>query len=119
MERLLILNPGSTSTKLAVFEGEEPLFVESITHSAEELAPFDCVADQYEFRSNLVTECLNKHGIALDSLTGIVSRGGAVVNAMLFYLQAAMAGETTVGSAMHFRRVGKHEGIVIGDHVFW
>ena len=48
MERLLILNPGSTSTKLAVFDGEEPLFVESITHSAEELAPFDCVADQYE-----------------------------------------------------------------------
>ena len=44
MERLLILNPGSTSTKLAVFDGEEPLFVESITHSAEELAPFDCVA---------------------------------------------------------------------------
>ena len=41
MERLLILNPGSTSTKLAVFDGEEPLFVESITHSAEELAPFD------------------------------------------------------------------------------
>ena len=39
MERLLILNPGSTSTKLAVFDGEEPLFVESITHSAEELAP--------------------------------------------------------------------------------
>ena len=41
MERLLILNPGSTSTKLAVFDGEEPLFVESITHSAEELTPIE------------------------------------------------------------------------------
>ena len=61
MERLLILNPGSTSTKLAVFEGEEPLFVESITHSAEELAPYDCVADQYSFRRDLVLDCLKKH----------------------------------------------------------
>ena len=76
MERLLILNPGSTSTKLAVFEGEEPLFVESITHSAEELAPYDCVADQYGFRRDLVLECLKKHDITLESLTGIVSRGG-------------------------------------------
>ena len=40
MERLLILNPGSTSTKLAVFDEEEPLFVESIVHTPEELAPF-------------------------------------------------------------------------------
>ena len=39
MERLLILNPGSTSTKLAVFDGEEPLFVESITHSARGARP--------------------------------------------------------------------------------
>ena len=62
MERLLILNPGSTSTKLAVFDGEEPLFVESITHSAEELAPFDCVADQYEFRRELVLDCLKRQG---------------------------------------------------------
>lgn len=76
MERLLILNPGSTSTKLAVFEGEEPLFVESITHTAQELAPYDCVAEQYGFRRDLVLDCLKKHDITLDSLTGIVSRGG-------------------------------------------
>ena len=76
MERLLILNPGSTSTKLAVFEGESPLFTESIVHTPEELAPFDHVADQYEFRKALVLSCLEKHGIALDSLNAIVSRGG-------------------------------------------
>lgn len=76
MERLLILNPGSTSTKLAVFEGETPLFTESITHTAEELAPFDCVADQYGFRRDLVLDCLKRHDISLDSLTAIVSRGG-------------------------------------------
>ena len=76
MERLLILNPGSTSTKLAVFDGEEPLFVESITHSAEELAPFDCVADQYEFRRELVLDCLKegkKHGFGVLQFNAVVA----------------------------------------------
>lgn len=76
MERLLILNPGSTSTKLAVFDGEEPLFVESIVHTPEELAPFEHVAEQYGFRRDLVLDCLKRHGISLDSLSAIVSRGG-------------------------------------------
>ena len=76
MEKLLILNPGSTSTKIGVFEGETPLFIESIDHSPEELAPFDHVAEQYEFRKELVIKTLEKHSVALDSLSGIVSRGG-------------------------------------------
>ncbi|MBD5162263.1 MAG: butyrate kinase [Oscillibacter sp.] len=76
MEKLLILNPGSTSTKLAVFEDETPLFTESIVHTPEELAPFDHVADQYEFRRELVVRTLADHGVAMESLTGIVSRGG-------------------------------------------
>ena len=75
MERLLILNPGSTSTKLAVFDGEEPLFVESIVHTPEELAPFEHVAEQYGFRRDLVLDCLKRHEISLDSLSAIVSRG--------------------------------------------
>ncbi len=76
MEKLLILNPGSTSTKLAVFEDEEPLFIESIVHTPEDLAPFDRVADQYEFRRELVVKTLRDHEVAMESLTGIVSRGG-------------------------------------------
>lgn len=76
MEKLLILNPGSTSTKIAVFEDETPLFTQSIVHSPEELAPFEHVADQYEFRKDLVVKVLGEHGVALDSLSGIVSRGG-------------------------------------------
>ena len=76
MERLLILNPGSTSTKLAVFDAETALFTESIVHTPEELAPFDCVADQYGFRRDVVLRCLSQHGIPLESLTAIVSRGG-------------------------------------------
>lgn len=76
MHRLLIINPGSTSTKIAVFEDETPLFTESIVHTPAELDPFDCVADQYAFRKDLVVKTLDAHHVALNSLTGIVSRGG-------------------------------------------
>lgn len=76
MEKILVLNPGSTSTKIAVFDGETPLFVESLTHSAEELAPFDRVVEQYDFRRQLVLDCLARHDFDVRELNAIVSRGG-------------------------------------------
>lgn len=76
MEKLLIINPGSTSTKIAVYDGDSPLFVESIPHSAEDLAKFDALVDQFEFRKDLVVETMNKHGVSVDDLTAIVARGG-------------------------------------------
>ena len=76
MEKLLIINPGSTSTKVAVYDGEEQLFVESISHSAEEIAKYDALVDQYEFRKDLVLECVKEHGISVDDLTAVVARGG-------------------------------------------
>lgn len=76
MEKILVLNPGSTSTKIAVFDGETPLFVESLTHSAEELAPFDRVVEQYDFRRQLVLDCLARHDFDVRELNAVVSRGG-------------------------------------------
>lgn len=76
MERLLIINPGSTSTKLAIYEEEEPKIVESIVHTPQDLAPFNRIPDQYEYRRDLVLNWLKDHDIPLDSLDAIVSRGG-------------------------------------------
>lgn len=76
MEKLLILNPGSTSTKIAVFEDETPLFVESIEHSSEETSKYDTIFDQYEFRRDTIIDCLKRQNVKLEELTGIVSRGG-------------------------------------------
>ncbi len=76
MEKLLILNPGSTSTKIAVYEDEKQLFVESISHSADVIAQYDLIVDQFEFRKDMILDVLKEKGIALDSLTGIVARGG-------------------------------------------
>ena len=76
MEKILVLNPGSTSTKIAVFDGETPLFTESLSHSAQELAPFEHVVEQYDFRRQLVLDCLMRHDFDVRDLTAVVSRGG-------------------------------------------
>jgi butyrate kinase len=74
--RILTINPGSTSTKIALYENEKPAFEEVIRHSTEELAPFAKINDQYGFRYNLVKQAINKHDIDLASLDAIVGRGG-------------------------------------------
>ena len=76
MEKLLIINPGSTSTKIAVYDGEEQLFVESISHTTEDLAKYDSLADQFDFRKELVLDAMKNHGISEKDLTAIVARGG-------------------------------------------
>lgn len=74
--RILTINPGSTSTKIAVFENENVLFEETIRHSNEELSVFERVTDQYEFRKNAILTILKNHDVSLTSLSAIVGRGG-------------------------------------------
>ena len=63
--RILVINPGSTSTKMAVYEDEEPILQRNITHSSEELAPYGDVTEQQEFRRELVLSELEQNGIPL------------------------------------------------------
>lgn len=76
MTRLLIINPGSTSTKIAVFDDENMTFEETLRHSTEEICKFDKIYDQYEFRKNIILDSLSKHNISIDTLDGVVGRGG-------------------------------------------
>lgn len=76
MEKILVMNPGSTSTKIAVYQDETPLFVESIEHSQDELKPFENIIDQYEMRKDLIVATMEKNGVRKEDLTAIVSRGG-------------------------------------------
>jgi butyrate kinase len=75
-ERVLAINPGSTSTKLAVFDGDACLCEGVVRHSSLELGRFERIWDQYEYRKAAVLEFLADHGIALRSLTAVVGRGG-------------------------------------------
>ncbi|MDT8902347.1 butyrate kinase [Anaeroselena agilis] len=76
MERILAINPGNTSTKVAVFDGEKPLFKKTIEHHGEELKGFGRVFDQKEYRLNLILKTLAEAGIAPESLSAAVGRGG-------------------------------------------
>lgn len=74
----LIINPGSTSTKLAVYEDQERLFQETIDHSQEDLAPFAKLPDQVPYRMALVKDFLKRHDVKLTDLDAIMGRGGMV-----------------------------------------
>ena len=63
--KILVVNPGSTSTKIGVFNGGSELFVENLTHSNEELAAFPTVASQYAFREKHIREALASRGFNL------------------------------------------------------
>jgi len=74
--RILAINPGSTSTKIAVFSGANPVFVRTITHSTEELSKFDKITDQYAFRKAIIYKQLEEAGIEMDTIRAVVGRGG-------------------------------------------
>lgn len=74
--RLLIINPGSTSTKIAVFDNENITFEETLRHSVEEIQSYDTIFDQYEFRKDIIVKALEENNISIDSLDGVVGRGG-------------------------------------------
>lgn len=74
--RILAINPGSTSTKVAVYEDEEPLFVESVSHDATELSAYEETYDQYAYRKACVEDALAQHGIDSAALDAVVARGG-------------------------------------------
>ncbi|MDR2909037.1 MAG: butyrate kinase [Oscillospiraceae bacterium] len=73
---ILAINPGSTSTKIALYRDEEELFNESAGHPAEELERFDHVNDQLSMRLKLVLECLKRHGFEPGILSAVMGRGG-------------------------------------------
>lgn len=76
--RILAINPGSTSTKIAVYEDDNPVFSTSLQHSIEELAPFQKASDQLDWRLNLVLKALADNNIDLHSLDACVGRGGLI-----------------------------------------
>jgi len=75
---IIAINPGSTSTKIAVYYNKECIFEENIKHSAEELAPYEKITDQFEFRKNAILQRLNGAKIEREKVRVIMGRGGLV-----------------------------------------
>lgn len=103
MYKLLILNPGSTSTKVAIFEDEKEIFCKTIRHDPQELIEYKNVFSQYLFRKKTILKMLEEENIDLSSLHAIVGRGGmlrplkggvyAVNETMIKELEAGEYGE--------------------------
>ncbi len=76
MYRMLIINPGSTSTKIAVYEDDNEIFLEVLRHNSQETVRFDSIGDQYEFRKKVIEETLIKNNFNIKDFVAIISRGG-------------------------------------------
>lgn len=120
--RSLIINPGSTSTKIAVFEDEKLLFDETLRHSTQELAPYKHIFDQKDFRKKIILDFLKKKNVDLKTIDVVVGRGGllkpipggtyAVTDALLADLKKGVQGEhaSNLGGALA-REIGDSIGV--------
>ena len=100
--RILVINPGSTSTKMAVYEDETPILQRSITHSADELSQYGDVTEQQEFRRELVLNELEQNGIPLH-FDAVIGRGGLVkpLSGGVYEINQRMIDDTRYGCVMH------------------
>jgi butyrate kinase len=101
--RILVINPGSTSTKIGVFDNDRCIFEQTLRHDTNVIHSYKSVIDQYEFRKNTILEALDHEGINISKLKAVVGRGGllrpieggtyAVNEPMLHDLRKGFAGE--------------------------
>lgn len=77
--RVLVINPGSTSTKVGLFDGERAVFTVNVAHEASELAKFAGVSDQLPYRVGLIDQALAENGVELASIDAFVGRGGGLL----------------------------------------
>jgi len=76
--KLLVINPGSTSTKIGVYTDEVPVFDKTLRHESGELSGFQKITDQHEFRKGVILKSLAQAGIGINELDAVVGRGGLV-----------------------------------------
>nr|WP_232353882.1 butyrate kinase [[Bacillus] enclensis] len=74
--RILVINPGSTSTKIGVFDDDRSIFEKTIRHETEKINEFPNIIDQYEFRKNTILQTLDEEGINISKLSAVCGRGG-------------------------------------------
>ena len=74
--KILIINPGSTSTKIGVYEDETQLMEETLRHSTEEIAQYATIYDQKDFRKEVILKVLEEKNVDLSTIDVVVGRGG-------------------------------------------
>jgi len=78
--RIFAINPGSTSTKIALFEDDRKIFSENVSHDASELKKFGELSEQLPYRKDMILNILKEHGISLAGTDAFVGRGGGLLS---------------------------------------
>lgn len=130
--KILAIDPGSTSTKIAVYEDAKEIAVENIQHTFEDLAQFANVFEQYDFRKAIILKKIEEKGIDINSFDCIVGRGGLIKPAlggvyeinrpMIDDLRSAKMGEhaSNLGAPIAYeiaKSIGEHVKTYIVDPV--
>ena len=118
--KLLIINPGATSTKIAVFEDEEQLFKVTIDHSAEELNQFDRVIDQADYRKEAILKAITEAGYQLGDFAAVCGRGGLyrAIPSGTYAVNDNMVTDCTIGiQGQHASNLGGLIAREIGDEL--
>ncbi|BDD07321.1 butyrate kinase [Aureibacter tunicatorum] len=106
--KILVINPGSTSTKVAVFENRVSLIEKSINHSSQELSKFASLNEQYDFRKMIILQWLNESNIDVNQLDYIISRGGLIqpVTSGIYQINKKMIEDLKSSTLKHASNLG-------------
>jgi len=118
--KILIVNPGSTSTKIGLFEDETPIFEKVLRHTMDELAGYEKIGDQYDFRMQLIMDALEESGVAVNELSAVCGMGGLVkpIASGTYYVNDAMKADLQSGNfGDHASNLGGLIARAIGDKV--
>ncbi len=116
---ILAIDPGSTSTKAALYQDERPLFELVIDHTAEELNCYDSVVDQFEWRQDLVIYHLTQEGFDISKLSTVIGRGGIIkpVEGGVYEINDALWHDTKHAKLEHACNLGALIARAIADQV--
>ena len=110
MYKILVINPGSTSTKISLYEDDQEVFTENIDHPHDELLKFPRVVDQLDFRKNVLIDIMRSRGFSdISQLSAVVSRGGLIhpVQVGVYAINDRMAADLKAGvQGEHAANVG-------------
>ena len=107
--RILVINPGSTSTKIGVFDGETAVLEKTVRHEAAEIESFSKIIDQYDFRKRTILEALDEEGINISKLAAVCGRGGLLrpIEGGTYAVNAEMLKDLRAGySGQHASNLG-------------
>jgi len=115
MYKILVINPGSTSTKIAVYEGEKNVLLKNLKHSSEQLAGFENICSQYSYRKNAVLNELKSAQIDITDLSAVIGRGGLIhpIESGVYEVNEALKHDLEIGvMGQHASNLG---GLIADD----